>query len=195
MEGWTRGMWNEDTRVPWVMPSPNMPTVDTAVVYPGMCLLEGTNLSEGRGTTRPFELFGAPYLDGYAYAEALNAQDIPGALFRPTWYRPTFQKHGGTLCGGAQLHVTDRDTFSSFHAGIAAIICARNLSPNGFGWRKDAYEFVDEIPAIDLLFGEANAREAIDSGASLKDVVQSLNHGREDWDALRNRHLLYGESS
>ena len=195
MDGWTRDMYFEDAGIPWVMPSPNMPTVDTAIVYPGMCLLEGTNLSEGRGSTRPFELFGAPYLDGYKYAKALQGENIPGAQFRPMWFRPTFQKHGGLLCGGAQLHVSNRREFSSLHAGVAALVHARALAPDGFQWRSDAYEFVDAVPAIDLLFGEAQAREAIDKGATSREVLSLLTHGREAFDEKRAQYLLYGGSS
>lgn len=193
MKGWKRGMWYEDTGLPWVMASPNMPTVQTTVVYPGMCLLEGTNLSEGRGTTRPFELFGAPWLTGHEYAEALTLEGIPGVHFRGTSYRPTFQKHAGTLCGAVQLHVHDRSVFSSLQTGIAALVCAKRLAPDSFGWRKDAYEFIDDIPAIDLLFGEATIRESIDAGATTAQVLDMLRTGREEFDEEREQCLLYPE--
>src|SRR5580765_3891418 len=132
MEGWRRAMGWEETGLPWVQPSPNMPTPDTARVYPGGCLIEGTNLSEGRGTTRPFEWVGAPWLDAHAYAESLAAEQLPGVAFRPARFRPTFQKWAGQVCGGVHLHVTDRHRFKPFLTGLAIVAVARRLAPRGF---------------------------------------------------------------
>src|SRR6266436_8006729 len=141
MLGWRRAMLWEDTGLPWVAPSPNMPTPDTARVYPGGCLVEGTNLSEGRGTTRPFEWIGAPYLDGHRYAAALDAMSLPGVRFRPARFIPTFHKWAGEVCGGVQIHVTDRRRFRPFRTGIAAIAVARRLAPAEFRWKEPPYEF------------------------------------------------------
>jgi uncharacterized protein YbbC (DUF1343 family) len=136
MRGWRRAMLWEDTGLPWVAPSPNMPTLDTARVYPGGCLIEGTNLSEGRGTTRPFEWVGAPYLDAHAYAEALTAERLPGVVFRPARFRPTFQKWAGRVCEGVHIHVTDRTRFRPFLTGLAVIAVARRQARRAFRWRR-----------------------------------------------------------
>jgi uncharacterized protein YbbC (DUF1343 family) len=153
MRGWERQMWFDDTGLPWVVPSPNMPTLETATVYPGMCLLEGTNISEGRGTTRPFELFGAPFIDSEPFARELNQLQLPGAHFRPTWFRPTFQKFTGEICGGAQLHVTDRDVFRPFRTALEIIRTIRRISGEFFEWKQPPYEYeFDRLP-IEILLG------------------------------------------
>lgn len=161
MRGWRRRMHFVDTGLPWVLPSPNMPTCDTAMVYPGGCLLEGTRLSEGRGTTRPFEIFGAPSLDGSALAARVGP--IEGAVLRPLSFEPTFHKHSKQTCGGVQVHVTDARVFRSYPAYLRMIAAARALMPD-FGWRHDPYEFVTDRPAVDLLTGGDEARRAIDAG-------------------------------
>lgn len=174
-EGWRRDAYFDEHDAPWVMPSPNMPTLDTAIVYPGMCLLEGTNASEGRGWTRPFEVFGAPYVDAYLLADTLRGLELPGVVYRPLSFEPTFQKWGRTRCSGLQLHVTDRTTFHSYETG-AAIVWAMSSLFDEFAWRDEAYEFVDDIPAIDLLFGSAAPRTAIDTGCTweeLRDLIQT----------------------
>lgn len=153
MEGWQRGMWYDDTGLPWVMPSPNMPTLDTAIVYPGMCLLEGTNLSEARGTTRPFELFGAPWIDGDALAKELNQTGLPGVHFRVASFAPKFQKHAGTVCRGAQIHVTDRDAFLPWRTGIEVIRTAREMWPAEFDWKPLPYEYEEHHLPIEILLG------------------------------------------
>ena len=153
MRGWERDMAFDHTGLPWVQPSPNMPTPDTALVYPGMCLVEGTALSEGRGTTRPFELAGAPHLDGHRLAAALTAHALPGVGFRPAVFTPMFHKHHGQACGGVQLHVTNPRTFRPYRTGVAFLKACRDQAPDRFAWRDKAYEFVDQIPAIDLLAG------------------------------------------
>lgn len=173
VEGWARSLWFDDHDAPWVLPSPNMPTLDTATVYPGMCLLEGTNLSEGRGTTRPFELFGAPYVDATRLVRALDELDLPGVVFRPVSFEPTFQKWGRTRCSGAQIHVVDRQRFDALRTGAAVVwACARLF--DDFGWRTDAYEFVDDIPAIDLLFGASEPRACIEAGGTFDELMAML---------------------
>ncbi|MBI1949068.1 MAG: DUF1343 domain-containing protein [Deltaproteobacteria bacterium] len=175
--GWRRGTWHDDTGLPWVLPSPNMPTTETALVYPGACLFEGTNLSEGRGTTRPFELVGAPYIDDpHRFAALAAAQGLPGCVLRPCFFRPTFQKHAGQLCGGVQIHVLDRDRFDSLKTGVAVLIAARAFA--GFEWRRTTYEYVSDRLAIDLLFGCAEARALIERGAGADDVMASFAPAR-----------------
>lgn len=171
MRGWRRSMTFAETGLPWVMPSPNMPTPETALVYPGQCLFEGTNLSEGRGTTRPFEIVGAPFLDGYAWAAAVEALRLPGVRLRPLSFRPTFHKFGGQSCGGVQLHVTDREAFQPYRAGVALIAAARRLAPDRFAWRREPYEFVADPPAIDLLTGGPEVRQAIDRRADFEEIA------------------------
>lgn len=190
-EGWQRGMWHGDCGLPWVLPSPNMPTPDTAVVYPGQCLLEGTNLSEGRGTTRPFEICGAPWIDGAACASRLAAHGLPGVVFRPLTFKPTFQKHAGLDCGGVQLHVTDRRTFRPVRTGLALLAEMRRLDPAAFAWRTEPYEFVSNPIAIDLLFGSAREREAIEAGADWREIAAAWEPEERGFDARRATSLLY----
>jgi len=191
MQGWQRDTRFEHTGLPWVMPSPNMPTTDTALVYPGMCLVEGTELSEGRGTTRPFELSGAPYLDGHRLATALAKMELPGVLFRPVVYTPTFQKHAGRPCGGVQLHVTNPETFRPYRTGVAFLKACYDQSPAAFKWRAKAYEFVDKIPAIDLLAGSPALREGIEGGASLDDLAARWPRDEGAFAEERADYLLY----
>jgi uncharacterized protein YbbC (DUF1343 family) len=191
MRGWQRDMRFDHTGLPWVLPSPNMPTTDTALVYPGMCLIEGTELSEGRGTTRPFELAGAPYLDGHRLAADLTAHELPGVVFRPAVFTPMFQKHHGKPCGGVQLHVTNPETFRPYRTGVAFLKACYDQSPAAFRWRDKAYEFVDAIPAIDLLAGSAALRTGIEAGASLADLTTRWARDEGDFAAERADYLLY----
>jgi len=191
--GWRRGQDAFEYRAPWVMPSPNMPTPATALVYPGMCLLEGTNLSEGRGTTRPFEIFGAPYLEEFSLADSLNRLGLPGVRFRPQRFIPTFDKHRGELCSGAQIHVTDRAAFRPFLTGAAVLHTAKRLAPEGFAWRDGAYEFVAHIPAIDILFGSDRLRRLVDCGTVFDEVAAACG-GPGEGSAFREARrgcLLY----
>jgi uncharacterized protein YbbC (DUF1343 family) len=153
MKNWERQMWFDQTGLPWVMPSPNMPTLDTATVYPGMCLLEGTNISEGRGTTRPFQIFGAPFIQGEAFCRELNALRLPGAFFRENYFQPTFHKFAGELCGGAQMHVTDRNAFQPFQTGVEIIRALRRLYPKQFAWKQPPYEYEWKRLPIEVLIG------------------------------------------
>jgi uncharacterized protein YbbC (DUF1343 family) len=191
MRGWRRRMLWEDTGLGWVPPSPNMPTADTARVYPGGCLIEGTNLSEGRGTTRPFEWVGAPWLDAHAYAAALEAEGLPGVAFRPARFRPTFQKHAGRLCGGVQIHVTDRARFKPFLAGLAVIAVARRQAPRAFRWRRPPYEFERRKLPIDILLGTDTIRRALTRGATLRAIERSWQRGLSAWKRRRLSFLEY----
>ena len=153
MQNWERAMWFDQTGLTWVMPSPNMPTLDTATVYPGMCLLEATNISEGRGTTRPFEIFGAPFIDAETLSRELNNLKLPGVFFRANYFQPAFHKFASQLCGGAQLHVLDRDTFRPFETGIEIIRAIRKLYPESFAWKQPPYEYEREKLPIQILLG------------------------------------------
>ena len=190
VRGWARDVPFEATGLPWVSPSPNMPAPRTALLYPGMCLLEGTNLSEGRGTTRPFEVFGAPWLDGERFAEALTARALPGARFAPTHFRPMFDKHAGAIASGALLDVTDPGAFRSFETGLAIVETARRLSPRTFAWRTETYEF-DQRPAIDLLTGSTRFRDALDAGADLAGEIARHREGAAAFAGRREPYLLY----
>jgi uncharacterized protein YbbC (DUF1343 family) len=190
-EGWRRSQYFDETGLPWVMPSPNMPTLDTAIVYPGMCLLEATNLSEGRGTTRPFELFGAPFIDGRALAAELESYGLAGVRLRPCTIEPAFHKHARTACGAVQLHVTDRGAFDAYRTGLAVLVAVRKLWPREFAWRTERYEFRDDVPAIDLLTGDPAVREAIDGGRDLDTVVRIAGRGAETFHSGRAAALLY----
>jgi uncharacterized protein YbbC (DUF1343 family) len=159
---------------PFVMPSPNMPTYETALVYPGGCLLEGTNLSDGRGTTRPFEITGAPWVDGVRLARGLSALGLPGMRARPLTFRPTFHKHAGKVCGGVQIHVTDPHAFRPVATYLSLITLAHHLSPGDFRFRTEPYEFVEDIPAFDLLTGDDEAREMIAAGEFPRDVSRAV---------------------
>lgn len=192
MQGWRRDMWWDDTRLPWVFPSPNMATLDTATVYPGMCLVEAIEtVSEGRGTTKPFEIFGAPELDHFAFTEALNALELPGVIFRPQLFKPMFQKRRGEVCGGSQIHVTDREAFRPYETGLWIVKVAHDLMGDAFRWRTAPYEYEPAAtrPAINLLTGTARFREIVESGGDLRQWIGS-------WDGdsflrLREEFLLY----
>ena len=191
MRGWRRAMLWEDTGLPWVPPSPNMPTPDTARVYPGGCLIEGTNLSEGRGTTRPFEWVGAPYLDGHRYAEALDAMSLPGVRFRPARFVPTFHKWAGEVCGGVQIHVTDRRRFRPFRTGVAAISVARRLAPAEFRWKEPPYEFEHARLPIDILFGTDRIRTQIEGGADLAVIEATWRTALPLYTRRRRAFMIY----
>lgn len=192
-QGWQRRLAYADTGLPWVLPSPNMPTPDTALVYPGGCLIEGTNLSEGRGTTRPFEIMGAPWLPAGEFARRLQQADLPGVRFRPVTFRPTFQKHAGRDCGGVQIHVTDPNSFRPARTGYAFLQIARGLQPGEFAWRTEIYEYVREPIAIDLLFGGSREREAIGQGIPWKECTSAWEANETEFRERRKPALLYPE--
>jgi len=194
MKGWTRSQWFDETGLPWVMPSPNMPTLDTAIVYPGACLFEGTNLSEGRGTTRPFELMGAPWIDPHRLIAELGKEDLPGVRFRPVSFRPAFQKFAGQLCRGIQQHVVDRESYRPVRTGLAIIKVARRLWPREFDWRPPPYEYEMKRPAIDVLTGTSLVREQIEADAPLAEIEGEWQGDLARFQELRSRYLLYPES-
>jgi uncharacterized protein YbbC (DUF1343 family) len=190
-EGWKRGQYFDETGLPWVLPSPNMPTLDTAIVYPGQCLIEGTNLSEGRGTTRPFEISGAPWLDGTKLARRMNDQTLQGVKFRPIAFRPTFQKHAGNDCGGVQLHVTNRGSFQPVRTSLALLEAMREMSGEHFAWRTEVYEFVKEPIAIDLLFGSGRERKHLEAGKPWRDLNREWQDDEAAFAHRRHTALLY----
>ncbi len=191
MGGWQRGDGYGATGLPWILPSPNMPTPDTALVYPGMCLVEGTNVSEGRGTTRPFEICGAPFIDGYRLAESLARERLPGVAFRPLSFRPTFHKFQGHVCGGVQVHVTNRVSFRPYLTGVAVVRALRALAGEAFAWRSEPYEFVVDRPAIDLLTGGDSVRTGIEAGWPLADLRATWQAAEDDFRERRRGCLLY----
>jgi uncharacterized protein YbbC (DUF1343 family) len=190
-EGWRRGVLFRETGLPWVFPSPNMPTPETALVYPGMCLLEGTNLSEGRGTTRPFELLGAPWLDPHRLAADLARERLPGVGFRPVSFVPTWDKHAGVRCHGVELFVGDPARFRPFRAALACVLHARAQAPSRFRWRTEPYEFVKDVPAFDLLCGSARERKGLEAGATLRELCQPLSVEERAFERRRREHLIY----
>jgi len=191
MRGWRRGMFFDETGLSWVPPSPNMPTLDTAIVYPGMCLLEGTNISEGRGTTKPFELFGAPFIDSHALCERLNDLSLPGACFRAASFRPTFDKYTDQLCHGAQLHVLNRSTFRPYLTALSIVSVVREIAPEHFNWRGPPYEFETQKLPFDILTGTDSIRLAIEAGTSLREIEAGWRGQLDDFRELRKQYLLY----
>jgi uncharacterized protein YbbC (DUF1343 family) len=191
LAGWRRSMYYDQTGVPWVMPSPNIPTLDSAIVYPGAVLFEGTKLSEGRGTTRPFELIGAPWIDGERLADAMNARTLPGVHFRPVFFEPTFQKHAKQTCGGCQVHVLDRQRFRPVRTAVELIAEFRRQAPDRFAWREPPYEYEHEKQPIDILFGSDSLRQTIDSGKDVGALVAGWKTEEESFRQLRQKYLLY----
>jgi uncharacterized protein YbbC (DUF1343 family) len=190
-KGWSRTHWYDQTDLPFVMPSPNLPTLDSCTAYPGMVLLEGTNLSEGRGTTRPFELFGAPYLDAHETTGKLNDLSLPGVVFRACQFEPTFQKHAGQLCGGAQLHVVDRSSFRPVETAVSVLSTVRRLAPGDFAWRRPPYEYEEKKMPIDILWGRDTLRIGIDSGSSPEEIMQPTSADIVKFNELVEPYLLY----
>jgi uncharacterized protein YbbC (DUF1343 family) len=182
MEGWQRTMWSDQTGLPWVIPSPNMPTLDTAIVYPGQVCLEGTNISEGRGTTRPFEIFGAPWIDGYELAQRLNSLGLSGVTFREAWFTPSFSKYANELCGGAQIHVVDRNKFRPVEASLSIVKTIKDMYPDDFQFHSDYF---------DKVMGTAKVREALDKGAGVKEIIASFQAGLKAFAEQRRSYLLY----
>jgi uncharacterized protein YbbC (DUF1343 family) len=191
MEGWERGYWHDQTDAPWVMPSPNIPTLDSATVFPGAVHFEGTQLSEGRGTTRPFELVGAPYIDAEEYARSLNALDLSGVIFRICIFRPTFQKHAGISCGGVQIHVTNRTEFEPVVTGIAMVKIAYDLHRSDFRWKEPPYEYVYDRNPFDVIAGTSSIREAIERGDTIAAMQASWAGPFGSFMKVRDQYLLY----
>jgi uncharacterized protein YbbC (DUF1343 family) len=191
MRNWRRQLWFDQTRAPWVIPSPNMPTLETATVYPGAVFVEGTEISEGRGTTRPFELIGAPYIDAYELAGHLSGTGLPGVHFRPHSFQPIFQKHAGRLCHGVQMHVLSRETFKPAITGLALIKAIRDLYPHDFLWKEPPYEYVFDRLPFDVIAGTDRLRMQIESGASLEEIAAGWQEGEKEFLERRGKYLLY----
>ncbi|HRY30273.1 MAG TPA: DUF1343 domain-containing protein [Elusimicrobiota bacterium] len=191
MRGWKRRDWFDETGLPWVMPSPNMPTLDTATVYAGMCLLEATNLSEGRGTTRPFEVAGAPFIEAEKLRKALQKLALPGVLFRPCAFSPTFNKWAGRTCRGVQLHVTDRKKFLPYRTGLCFLQTVRRLWPGRFRWKKPPYEYETRKRPMDILCGTEGLRKAVDAGKDIRELSKAWEGPLRGFLSERKKALLY----
>ena len=191
MQGWTRAEWFDETGLTWVLPSPNIPTLDSAIVYPGTVLFEGTNVSEGRGTTRPFEIIGAPWIDPEPFAAALNARGLPGVYFRPARFEPTFHKHAHRACGGVQIHVRDRDAFRAVETGLVLVDACRRADPAAFAWRDPPYEYEAIKWPFDILCGSDRERIGISRGADARDIASSWTEEIEAFRLVRQGFLLY----
>ena len=191
MEGWRRDMFWDGTDLPWVMPSPNMPILETAVVYPGTVLFEGTTLSEGRGTTRPFELIGAPWIEADRFSAEMNLLGLPGAYFRPAMFEPTFQKHAKQPCGGCQIHVTDRLAFRPVRTGVALIATCRRVDPVKFEWRQPPYEYEREKRPFDILAGSDLLRRQVEADMPASMIADTWRDDEEAFRKTRQPFLLY----
>ncbi len=191
MEGWRRRMWFDDTGLTWIPPSPNIPTLDTATVYPGAVMVEGTQLSEGRGTTRPFELMGAPFIDPDLLAGSLEKLELPGLFFRPCFFQPAYHKYQGETCGGVQLHVTDRDHFKSVITGVALIKTVRELYPQEFQWKEPPYEYVFDRLPFDVINGGPELRQRIEAGCRIDEIEAAWEEDSKAFCRSREAFLLY----
>lgn len=191
MRGWQREMLFADTGLPWVMPSPNMPTPDTTLVYPGQVIWEGTNVSEGRGTTRPFELFGAPFIEPTRLKERIAKRRINGVVFREAWFQPTFHKWAGEVCGGFQLHVTDPWSYRPYYTTLCLLQDIASLYPDNFAWRQPPYEYEYEKLPIDLILGDDAVRCALEKGDDLIDLTASWEDDSAPFEELRRQFFLY----
>jgi uncharacterized protein YbbC (DUF1343 family) len=191
MEGWRRDMYFDATGFTWIISSPNIPTFDTTTVYPGGVLFEGTNVSEGRGTTRPFELLGAPWVVAEQFADAMNQRELPGVFFRPALFEPTFHKHAGKSCAGCQVHVLDRSTFRAVETGVALIEAFRAAAPDQFEWKQPPYEYEHDKMPIDCLAGSADLREQIEHGVPAREIAASWVEPLDEFMKIRERYVLY----
>jgi uncharacterized protein YbbC (DUF1343 family) len=191
MDGWRRAMYFDDTGLPWVLPSPNIPTLDTAIVYPGGVLFEGTTMSEGRGTTRPFEIIGAPWIDGERFADAMNRRKLPGVYFRPVFFEPTFHKHAQQACGGCQVHVTDRAAYRSQRVAVEMLEEFHKEAPGEVLWRDPPYEYETVKPPIDILYGTDRLRRGIEAGETAASLAADWPRSEDAFRDLRQKYLLY----
>lgn len=192
MENWSRNYFWEDTGLEWVNPSPNMPSEKTALLYPGMCLLEATNISEGRGTTRPFEILGAPFINPYELVEALENYSLEGVYFRPLYFIPTFNKFAGEKCGGLQIHITDKKALKPFKIGVVIIKVIKELYPDHFRWREPPYEYEFKKLPIDILAGSNYLREALDRGDPIEEMETWWKLEGEVFNKeVRSKYLIY----
>jgi len=191
MEGWNRDMYFEDTDLPWAVPSPNMPIPETALLYPGICLLEATNISEGRGTTRPFEIFGAPWMDSDKFAKIMNKKNLPGVVFRPFQFQPTFNKYSGELCEGCFIHVTDRKSYKPFYMAITLITEAHKHCRGNFGWKKPPYEYEYEKMPFDILVGNNWLRKMIERDDTVSDMETRWSSELQEFLPTVSENYLY----
>jgi uncharacterized protein YbbC (DUF1343 family) len=191
MEGWSRELWFDETDAPWVIPSPNMPTLDSATVFPGTVHIEGTQVSEGRGTTRPFEFVGAPYIDAADFERHLQGIGLSGVRFRASNFLPTFQKHGGSVCGGVQIHVTDRQSFKPVVTGVAVVKSCFEMYGESFRWKEPPYEYVFDKNPFDVISGTDALRASIERGDSLDSIRDSWAVGLSEFMNARSGYLLY----
>ncbi|MBX3281776.1 MAG: DUF1343 domain-containing protein [Acidobacteria bacterium] len=191
MENWNREMWGDETGLPWILPSPNIPDVDTCIVFPATVHLEGTELSEGRGTTLPFFVNGAPFIRPYEWAARLRELDIPGVAFRECYFRPTFCEFAGQTCGGVQIHITDRDAFTPVVLGIAMTQTAYEMYPEKFQWRQNAYEYEFDKNPFDVICGTDKIRKAIENGVALREIEAAWQPRLEEFRSIRSKYLLY----
>ncbi len=191
MSDWRRELYFDQTGLPWVLPSPNLPTLDSTIVYPGTVLFEGTNVSEGRGTTRPFELIGAPWVEPETFASRMNARGLAGVHFRPAVFEPTFQKHAKTACGGCQVHVRDRAAFQPVATGVALIEAFREAGADRFGWRQPPYEYEHTKMPIDILYGSAELREGLDLGRRAEELIRGWSDEMAEFLEIREKLLMY----
>jgi len=191
MLGWKRSMWFEATSLPWVMPSPNMPSTETASVYPGQVIFEGTCMSEGRGTTRPFEIIGAPFVDAEAVRKAIPQETLSGAVLRTTEFRPTFNKWSGSICKGFQVHVMDRNVFKPLTASLGILQALMRLYPSGFQWAAPPYEYVfDQLP-MDVIMGDDSVRVDLEAGCSIAEIEEKWRDDLMEFKKKREEFLLY----
>jgi len=191
MANWKRSMFYPETGLPFVNPSPNIPNFESMLLYPGMCLFEGTNISEGRGTTRPFEYFGAPFIDSEKVTTALSRLKLSGVHFRPHFFKPTFDKFKDEICGGAQIHISDASVVKPFFVGVAILKTIRDIYPTRFKWLKGPYEYEAKKKPIDILFGNDSIRKALETGNSLSQIRQSYQMEQELFKTVRKNFLLY----
>lgn len=190
MKGWTRDLWWDETGLPFVMPSPNLPTVTSTTAFPATCIVEGTNLSEGRGTTRPFETVGAPWIDAEAAANRLNARELPGVRFRPTWFVPTFSKHAGVTCGGVQMHIVDRNAFAPCATGIHVVHELRAMEPEQFSWLRNSVGNM----SVARLYGNDRLSEMIDAGATAEEIITTWGPQLDEYRRSIDGILLYQDA-
>jgi uncharacterized protein YbbC (DUF1343 family) len=191
MDGWSREKFYDETDAPWVPPSPNIPTVSTAVVFPATVFLEGTQISEGRGTTKPFEVVGAPYINAKEFTDALTSLQLKGVIFQALNFLPSFQKHANTNCNGVLIHITDRMKFNSVLTGIAIIKTVFDLYPEEFKWKTTPYEYVFERNPFDVISGTTKIRESLESKKGLDEFKNYLDRGLEEFCLVRNKYLIY----
>jgi len=187
LHGWRRSLWFDETGLPWVYPSPNLPTLDTATLYPGTCLLEGTNISEGRGTTKPFELLGAPWLDTFKLIAELERRSLPGIAYRPAYFTPMFSKHKEQVCAGIQVHLRDREALDPVTLGLHLLHAIQRLHPQSFAWIRGK----SGTYSIDRLFGSDTLRLALDAGADVTEIMAGWPAALASFEVRRRPHLLY----